>query len=146
MSVFDCKMCGHCCEGRGGIILGPRDLKRICDAFKMDERTWLSQYAELMNGKYTIRVGEDNRCIFFKDGVGCSIHTFKPDVCRAWPFFHGNMVDNVSLFMAKDFCPGISKDATHAEFVSEGRQYLKENGLVAHNANTEAVALLPDNQ
>ena len=28
-TVFDCQMCGQCCEGEGGIVLSPKDLKRL---------------------------------------------------------------------------------------------------------------------
>jgi len=143
MSVFDCKRCGQCCEGRGGIVLGPRDQARLAARFGQSVEDWLARYAEKRNGKFVIRAGEDGRCVFFQDGAGCTVHQDKPDVCRAWPFFHGNMVDAVSLAMAKEFCPGIAPDATHAEFVAEGKVYLQENGLAAHDPGSEAVALLP---
>ena len=28
--AFSCKMCGHCCKGKGGIVVSPSDLKRLC--------------------------------------------------------------------------------------------------------------------
>ena len=28
-TVFQCRMCGHCCEGRGGIVVSPADLTRL---------------------------------------------------------------------------------------------------------------------
>ena len=28
-TVFNCRMCGHCCEGRGGIVVSPTDLARL---------------------------------------------------------------------------------------------------------------------
>ena len=143
MSVFDCKMCGICCEGRGGIILTEKDTARLADSMGMTSKAFLEEYAELLDGKMTIRVGEDGACIFFRKGVGCSVHPVKPDVCRAWPFFRGNMVDRFSLAMAKEFCPGIATEASYEEFVAEGQKYLRENGIFAHDAVNGGNALLP---
>ena len=27
--MFNCRMCGHCCEGRGGIVVSPTDMVRL---------------------------------------------------------------------------------------------------------------------
>ena len=48
-----------------------------------------------------------------------------------------------SLFLAKDFCPGIRANATHEEFVAEGLHYLHDNRLTATDARSEAHALMP---
>ncbi|MEG2140774.1 MAG: YkgJ family cysteine cluster protein [Bilophila sp.] len=141
--VFDCQMCGQCCEGEGGIVLSPRDLQRLCQGLGLEQDAFLATYAVFRNGKNQVRTGEDGKCIFFREGTGCSVDVDKPDVCRAWPFFRGNMVDAESLYLAKDYCPGIRADATHAEFVAEGRAYLAEYGLEAADPRCEGHALLP---
>ena len=141
--VFDCAMCGICCEGKGGIVVSPKDLQRICAFLDMDADTFKERYGVMHNGKLKVRSGEDGNCVFFVSGQGCRVHEGKPDICRAWPFFRGNMVDPESLYMAKEFCPGIRKDATHAAFVAEGRQYLLEQDLEASDPRCEAHALMP---
>lgn len=140
--VFDCRMCGICCEGKGGIVVSPKDLERICAFLHMDAETFTREYGVMHNGKLKVRTGEDGNCVFFVAGKGCSVHEGKPDICRAWPFFRGNMVDPQSLHMAKDFCPGIRQNASHADFVAEGRKYLRENGLEASDPRCEASALI----
>ena len=141
--VFECRMCGQCCEGEGGIILGARDLARIAAGLRLSQEAFLEQYGILRNGKNQIRTGQDGKCIFFREGQGCIVHEHKPDVCRAWPFFRGNMVDAESLFLAKEYCPGIRGDATHEEFVAEGTRYLEEHELTASDPAAEGNALLP---
>lgn len=141
-TAFQCRMCGHCCLGKGGIVLGPKDMQRICAYLEMDEGTFMRTYGTLHNGKAKVRTGDDGACIFFEQHKGCTVHEGKPDICRAWPFFRGNMVDAVSLAMAKDFCPGIRADVTHAEFVEEGVLYLRDNQLIAHDPRHEALALI----
>ena len=142
--VFDCVRCGQCCTGEGGIVVGPHDQERLATHLHMTVEVFLRTYTQKRADKYLVRTGEDGRCVFFRDGAGCIVHTAKPDVCRAWPFFRGNMVDPVSFAMAKEFCPGIAKDATHEAFVAEGREYLREQRLEAHDGKHEANALLPE--
>lgn len=144
--VFDCRMCGQCCEGEGGIILSLFDLQRLHEGLQLEKQAFLDNYAVYRNGKWQIKTGEDGNCIFFREGKGCSVHSIKPNVCRAWPFFRGNMADAESLYLAKDFCPGIRSDATHEEFVAEGEAYLRENDLIASDPDREGHALLPVSQ
>lgn len=66
----------------------------------------------------------------------------KPSICRAWPFFRGNIEDAASLAMAKEFCPGIKATAKHVDFAREGRAYLAANDLLAKDATCEANALI----
>ncbi len=141
-SAFDCRMCGQCCLGRGGIVVGPRDLLRLCAYLEMDAESFAAAYAYMQNGKMKIHNGADGRCTFFADGQGCSVHEAKPDICRAWPFFRGNLLDAESLAMAKEFCPGIHPDVSHADFAREGLLYLEKHGLHASDPSREANALL----
>lgn len=142
-SIFECQQCGHCCEGRGGIVLSARDLQRLAMFLRLEPDEVLRDYAEAARGKHRLRTSDNGWCVFFLPGIGCTVHEGKPDICRAWPFFRGNLEDQSSLAMARDFCPGIDKEASHAEFVEAGLAYLRENGLGARDASTEANALVP---
>ena len=141
-TVFTCRMCGHCCTGKGGIIVSPRDLERLAAHMGLAPETVLERYCERMGGKWQVRCGEDENCIFFQEGKGCSVHEGKPAICRAWPFFRGNLEDPLSWELAKDFCPGIVADADHADFAAQGLRYLRENDLLAHDPRCEANALI----
>ena len=141
-SVFNCRMCGHCCEGRGGIVVSPTDMIRLAAHMQLPPEQVAEQYCERIGGKLKIRCGDDGYCVFFHQGSGCGVHEGKPSICRAWPFFRGNIEDASSLAMAKEFCPGIEPDAKHAQFAREGREYLQENGLLASDSSCEANALI----
>ena len=140
--AFDCRMCGECCQGKGGIVLGPRDLPRLCSHLHMEVEGFIAAYAYRQGEKIKIRTGSDNSCIFFLPGTGCSIHVAKPDICRAWPFFRGNMLDGESLDMAKKFCPGINPAIDHDAFVRAGLKHLAEHHLRASDSEHEANALI----
>ena len=142
--TFSCERCGKCCEGRGGIVVGPRDLTRLCVHFGLSAEEVLSRYTETMSGKPTIKVGGDGFCMFFKEGRGCTIHPARPSVCRAWPFFRGNLIDQVSFEMAREDCPGIRREASHAQFAHEGFRYLEDYKLRCHDIHTEGRAVIVD--
>ncbi len=140
--AFDCRMCGHCCEGKGGIVVSPSDLQRLCDFLRMPADAVIAAYGEQAGDKLKIRCGEDGYCIFFRQGKGCIVHEGKPSICKAWPFFRGNIEDPESLALAKDFCPGINPDISHEDFAREGMAYLEKERLLASDTRTEANALI----
>lgn len=140
--VFNCKQCGQCCKGRGGIVLSDKDLVRLAAFLKCSAQDVINSYGEYSNGKLKIRTGEDGSCVFFSPVSSCTVHEGKPDICRAWPFFRGNLLDELSLAMARDFCPGINGEVSFARFVTEGFAYLQREGLLATDAGREANALL----
>jgi hypothetical protein len=140
--VFECRKCGQCCEGRGGIVVGPKDASRLAAWLGLSVKSMAEKYCEMSRGKLVLTIGSDGFCIFFRAGQGCGVHPAKPDICRAWPFFRGNLEDPESYAMARSYCPGICRESSHEEFVREGRAYLRDNGLLADDAAKEANSLI----
>ena len=136
---FSCRCCGHCCEGRGGIVVSPSDCDRLCAFLKICPEEFETQWGERRGGKLHVRASDENRCVFFTQGRGCSVHEAKPDICRAWPYFRGNLVDPESLSLAREFCPGIPAEQSFTSFAKEGFAYLHAQGLVRSGAE-EGVA------
>ena len=99
-------------------------------------------FGEYVGTKLKIRVGEDGYCIFFREGKGCIVHEGKPSICKAWPFFRGNLVDEVSFSMAREDCPGIMREVSHVRFAREGYRYLKDYKLLARDGLHEGRALV----
>ena len=138
--VFSCALCGHCCEGRGGIVVSRADLARLCEFLGLDAESFESRWSARRGEKMFIR-SDENGCVFFHKGKGCSIHAAKPDICRAWPYFRGNLVDSESYALAKDFCPGIPQRQTHGAFMRQGLSYLVGENLAGSSRPDEAAAL-----
>lgn len=134
MDIFVCKKCGHCCDGRGGIVLTQKDINRLVEFLGLSRLEFLNVYAVEVSGKKFLRT-QSGKCVFFKSGLGCAAHPAKPDICRAWPFFRGNIEDPVSLNMAKEFCPGIAPKCGFEEFGRQGKAYLLENDLYHSEAD-----------
>lgn len=140
-AAFDCKRCGHCCEGRGGIVVSHTDLERLCLHLGLTAEAFTERYGELRGGKLQVRAGDDGFCVFFVPESGCAVHGAKPDICRAWPYFRGNLVDAESFALAKDFCPGIPAEQAHADFVREGLESLAAEELTGTAQADQAGAL-----
>ncbi|MDR2744854.1 MAG: YkgJ family cysteine cluster protein [Desulfovibrio sp.] len=140
--IFRCRMCGRCCEGRGGIVVSPEDIARLSAFLHLASEEFIARYGERSGGKVKIRAGDTDCCIFFTRKEGCTVHGVKPAVCRAWPYFRGNIVDPESLGLAKAFCPGISPHVGHDDFARLGREYLREHNLLASNPACEAITLI----
>jgi Fe-S-cluster containining protein len=128
-TAFTCRLCGHCCQGEGGIVLAESDIARLGAHLGLAREDFLARAAHLVRGKYRIKSRADGFCLFFTAGTGCGVHPARPDICRAWPFFRGNLIDAISWEMAQDFCPGIAPDVPHAEFARQGLAYLREHGI-----------------
>ncbi|NCC25290.1 MAG: YkgJ family cysteine cluster protein [Deltaproteobacteria bacterium] len=139
-AVFVCQRCGACCLGQGGIVVGLAEQERICAFLGLSLVEFLETYAVERRGKVEIAVNDMNQCVFFGPS-GCLIHPAKPDVCRAWPFFRGNLMDRDSWKMAQDACPGLIRTASFKEFSRLGLRYLQCRKLV-HVGRDEANALI----
>ncbi|WP_432736937.1 YkgJ family cysteine cluster protein [Maridesulfovibrio sp. FT414] len=140
--AFECRMCGHCCQGEGGIIMTAKDRKRLAEFLGIAEAEMVEKYSETVNGKIRLQSREDGYCVFFNEG--CGIHPGRPDICRAWPFFRGNLIDETSWEMIQEYCPGVNPEAGHARFVEQGKEYIKAEGLRQHDPDVAPNALITD--
>jgi Fe-S-cluster containining protein len=132
-------MCGDCCRGEGGIVLSAKDQERLAAHLRLTVPALLAAHTRPSGGKPVLSCGPDGACAFQRPDGGCAIHSARPDVCRAWPYFHGNLIDPASLAMAREGCPGLAPATDFEAFRAEGLAYRKEHGLVsdapdAHNA------------
>lgn len=138
--AFACRMCGHCCQGQGGILLTVKDQARLAAHLNLGLEEFLTRYTEPQDGKIGLVCGPDGCCVFFKEG--CGVHPGRPDVCRAWPFFHGNLVDETSWKLIQDYCPGVNPEVSFVDFVRQGRRYLQDNDLCRDDCGSAPNALL----
>lgn len=125
---FACDCCGDCCHGTGGIVLRDTDAARLAVFLRISVAGFFERYAEEVRGKRRLRTGASGACIFAAEDL-CGVHEARPDICRAWPFFRGNLVDAVSFSMAAEGCAGLRGIVSHADFVRAGARYLLENGI-----------------
>lgn len=140
-SAFQCRMCGHCCLGEGGIVVSEKDRQRLAEHLNLSRFDLEENYACRKGDTYYLATQKDGYCIFFHPEKGCGVHPAKPDICRAWPFFLGNLKDEMSWKMAQDFCPGINPRVSHSEFIRQGREHLRSQGLIHAEGDDSAASL-----
>lgn len=87
----DCKGCFDCCTGMGDtVILDPLDVHRLSVSLKKSPDKLIEEDLELgvVDGNILPHLrmsGKDERCVFLNGEGRCSIHPFRPGICRLFP-------------------------------------------------------------
>ena len=121
MKAFECKMCGECCYGEGGIDVNKDEIKKISDFLMITPESFTSKFCDEKDGRFSIITGPDKFCIFYHKEKRCLIHLVKPKICSLWPFYQALLKAADNWDMVKDACPGINPDCTYEEFVRQSK-------------------------
>ena len=87
----DCQGCSACCQGMGSsILLDPLDVYRLSANLRQTFEEMLAERIELnvVDGIILPNLkmsGETGRCSFLNDSGRCTIHDFRPGICRIFP-------------------------------------------------------------
>lgn len=106
----DCAGCFACCTGMGeSIILDPLDIYRLtCGPGLTIERLFAAHIKlHVVDGltlPCLVMAGDDERCTFLNSEGRCSIHKYRPGVCRLFPL--GRVYENgdFKYFLQTDEC------------------------------------------
>lgn len=105
----DCAECSSCCEDMGdSIILDPLDIYELTanlgcsfeDLLKKEIGLTVADGMILPNLKMT----EENVCPFLNQEKRCSIHGFRPGICRVFPLGRIYEDDHLDYFLQLDGC------------------------------------------
>ena len=106
----DCKGCSACCQGMGNsIILDPMDVAVLRKNLNQTFEGLIEKYIDinvvdgmiLPNLKMT---GEKEACAFLNQEGRCSIHTFRPGICRLFPLGRYYEEDGFKYFLQVHEC------------------------------------------
>jgi len=123
MKAFQCKRCGACCFGEGGIRVSADEIEKIAGFLGESRGSFLSRAGEIRHGRVYIKTGRDGFCLFYRKDEGCRIHPVKPAICSLWPFYPALLRDKDNWEMAKDACPGINPEASFGDFLSQSADF-----------------------
>ena len=126
MKAFECKQCGACCYGEGGIQVSGAEVKVAAAFLGMPPASFIRKFCEKRSGKLSIKTGSDGYCIFYDHEKKCLIHPAKPRSCVLWPFYLALLKDRDNWDLVKEACPGINPDCPFEEFVRQGEEKLEE--------------------
>jgi Fe-S-cluster containining protein len=108
--IFECKLCGDCCNGFGGTYVTPKDIDKIASFIDADPKTFVKKYCDYAGSKPVLTLGQNGACIFFDAQRQCTIHPVKPYMCKAWPFIKTIIKNPENWNAMAGSCPGIKKD------------------------------------
>lgn len=97
----DCEGCCDCCQGMGDtVILDPLDVHRLSVHLNQTPEKLMEESLELdvVDGNILPHLrmkGAEERCVFLNQENRCSIHAFRPGVCRLFPL--GRYYENHSF-------------------------------------------------
>lgn len=117
--IFNCKQCGDCCAGRGGIHVRPQEVEAMAALLSMPVEDFLRNYVEASVTGSRLTVADKGSCVFLLEGNLCRVHPVKPFICRQWPFLPILLLEADELEHAKGACPGINPKCSHEQFVAE---------------------------
>jgi Fe-S-cluster containining protein len=98
------------------------EIERIADFLGIDSASFVSRFCDEKNGRFSIKSGKDQHCIFFDKEKQCLIHPVKPLPCALWPFYPALLKDPDNWESAKDACPGINPDCSFDDFVKQAKE------------------------
>lgn len=106
----NCENCHKCCEGMGSsIVLDPYDVCLMKHHLGKSFEELLGMGGielNMVDGLIlpNLRMGEKDRCAFLNSELRCSIHSFRPGICRLFPL--GRVYDGTHFqyFLQKDEC------------------------------------------
>ena len=87
----DCVGCSSCCRGMGNtIVLDPYDVWRLTGGLGVSLQQLLAGHLELnvVDGIILPNLklaGDSEQCTFLNDAGRCSIHPYRPGICRLFP-------------------------------------------------------------
>lgn len=87
----DCSGCSSCCRGMGNtIVLDPYDVWRLTGGLGVSLQQLLAGHLELnvVDGIILPNLklaGDSEQCTFLNEAGRCSIHPYRPGICRLFP-------------------------------------------------------------
>lgn len=117
IGVRECEGCHACCQGMGSsVILDPWDVYLLTARLGKTMEELLQDKLELgvADGLVlpNLRMeGERENCVFLNEEYRCSIHGFRPGLCRAYPLGRQYEGEELRYFILPEGCfhPGKSK-------------------------------------
>ena len=104
---FSCTRCGNCCAGTPGYVwVEDEEIERLAGHLGLELDAFGRSYLRLVEGRLSLVEKTSHACVFWDAQGGCSVYDARPDQCRTWPFWQGNVATVEAWEGTKRVCPG----------------------------------------
>lgn len=132
----DCKGCSSCCQGMGSsIVLDPFDCYQLVQGLGREVQELLQDVLELnvVDGLILPNLkmdGTEEKCVFLNEEGRCSIHPYRPGICRIFPL--GRLYENgsFSYFLQTHECPNAETKVKVSKWI-DVKQLKKNQKFIA---------------
>lgn len=106
----DCRGCHDCCTQMGDtVVLNPLDVYRLHGGLGQSFQELLYKKIDLhveegMILLHMIMEKESNNCVFLNENGRCSIHSFRPGLCRLFPLGRNYTKEGFQYFIVEGAC------------------------------------------
>ena len=139
----DCEGCSACCSGMASIVLDPLDVWLLCTGLGKAFEGLMEEHIELqvVDGVIHPRLkmsGDSESCSFLDKNGRCSIHPFRPGICRLFPLGRYYEEAGFRYFLQVNECKkkdqskikvkkwlGIPKLKSYEKYIWDWHQFLK---------------------
>ena len=111
----DCMGCHACCQGMGdSVVLTPYDVHILSMYLEMSIDELFGEWLQLtvVDGLLQPSMamnGVEERCHALDEKGRCSIHAFRPSICRLFPLGRQYTREGIQYFVLEDGCPSTAK-------------------------------------
>lgn len=104
---FECTRCGDCCAGTPGYVwVEPEEIDRLAAHLGLDADAFGRTYLRRVGDRVSLVEMAGHACVFWDAARGCSVYEARPDQCRTWPFWPGNLATPEDWEGTQRVCPG----------------------------------------
>lgn len=126
---FSCTRCGNCCTGApGNIWVSEDEIAALAQRVGLDATAFRARYTRTVRGRgVSLIEKQNNDCVFWQKGKGCTVYDLRPRQCRTWPFWRPLLEERESWDAAARGCPGMNRGELHP--ASEIAEVAADDGL-----------------
>lgn len=138
---FECQRCSFCCgHSPGFVYLSERDLRTLCNHFKMTIRHFVEKYCRWADYYYGTKVlalleQKNYDCILWDKG--CSAYKARPVQCSTYPFWSWMIADEETWNECAKDCPGMNKGKVWSVEEIEKNKEAYVNNIPLHKEEVE---------
>ncbi len=105
----DCEGCSACCRNMEAVVLDPLDIANLCQGLgkTFEELMGSAIELKLVDGvilPHLKMTGEEETCSFLDQNGRCSVHSFRPGICRLFPLGRYYSEEGLRYFLQVHEC------------------------------------------